>query len=55
VQQEGAAADAARLRLDERQHHLRGYRSVDGAAPRLQHLGRGVGGVWVGSCGHPGG
>ena len=33
VQQERAAADAARLRLDERQHHLHRNRGVDAVPP----------------------
>ena len=36
VEQEGAAADARRLRLDDVEHHLYGDRSVGGAAARAQ-------------------
>ena len=38
VQQEGAAADAARLRLHQGQHHLHGNGCVDGRTPGLEDL-----------------
>jgi hypothetical protein len=38
VHQEGAAADAGRLRLDQRQHQLGGDGGVDRGAALLQHL-----------------
>ena len=48
MQQEGAAANAARLRLDQRQHHLHRNGRVDGRAARLEHLVARVGGQRVG-------
>ena len=38
MDQEGAAADARRLRFDQAQHHLGGDGGVDGAAPGAQHV-----------------
>ena len=48
MQQERAAADAAGLRLHQRQHHLHGDRGVDRRAAGLEHLVAGVGGQRVG-------
>ena len=48
MQQERAAADAAGLRLDQRQHHLHCDRGVECAAAGLQHLIAGVGSQRVG-------
>lgn len=48
MRQEGAAANAARLRLDQRQHHLHRNGRVDGRAARLEHLVARVGGQRVG-------
>jgi hypothetical protein len=42
VHQEGAAADAGRLRLDQGQHHLHGDRRVDRRAALLEHLVSGI-------------
>ena len=38
VHQEGAAADAGALRLDEAEHGLDGHRGVDGLAALLENL-----------------
>jgi hypothetical protein len=40
-QQKATAADAARLRLDQRQHELRGHRGIDGVATARQCVGAG--------------
>jgi hypothetical protein len=48
MQQEGAAADAAGLRLDQRQHHLHRNGGVERAAAGLEHLVARVGGQRVG-------
>ena len=48
VQQEGAAADAAGLRLDQRQHHLHRDGRVHRRAAGLEHLVARVGGQRVG-------
>jgi hypothetical protein len=48
VQQEGAAADAAGLRLDQRQHHLHRDGRVHRRAACLEHLVARVGGQRVG-------
>ena len=48
VHQESAAANAAGLRLHQRQHHLHGNRRVDGRATRLEHLVTRVGSQRVG-------
>jgi hypothetical protein len=48
VQQEGAAADAAGLRLHQRQHHLHGNGGVHRRAAGLEHLVARVRGQRVG-------
>ncbi|GAA6143541.1 hypothetical protein NBRC116584_33590 [Hydrogenophaga sp. 5NK40-0174] len=49
VQEECTAADAARLRLHERQHHLNRDGCIDGIPAFFQDTGTGCGGKWVGS------
>ena len=51
VQQEGAAADAAGLRLHQRQHHLHRDRRIQRRAAPREHLPAGLGGQRIG-CGH---
>ncbi len=53
VQQERTAADATRLRLHQREHHLDGDGRIDRAAASLEHLGAGVGGERIGGGDHP--
>jgi hypothetical protein len=48
VQQEGAAAYAAGLRLDQREHHLHGDRRIHRRAAGLEDLVAGIGGQRVG-------
>jgi hypothetical protein len=52
IKNEGAAADAARLRLDEVQHELSSDRGVDGRAAGAQHLAAGLGRIPVGRRDH---
>ena len=52
VQQEGAASDAAGLRLDEREHHLHRDRRIERAAASLERLVAGVGGQRIGRSHH---
>ena len=49
MQHESTAANAAGLRLNERQHHLHSHRRVNGRAACAQHLQASVGGQWIGS------
>jgi hypothetical protein len=51
MQQERATADAARLRLDQREHHLHRDRRIDCRAARVQRAVTGLGGQRVG-CSH---
>ena len=51
--QEGAAAQAGGLWLDQTQHKLRRDRRVDGAPAFPQHLGGGRGGIRIGDRRHP--
>ena len=48
MQDERAAADAAGLRLDQREHHLHRHRRIDRRATGLEHLMAGLGGQRVG-------
>jgi hypothetical protein len=48
MQDEGAATDAAGLRLDQREHHLHRHRGIDGRAAGGEHLVAGLGGQRVG-------
>ncbi|MPM84375.1 hypothetical protein SDC9_131446 [bioreactor metagenome] len=48
MQQKRAAADAARLRLHQRQHHLHRNRRIDGTAARLEHDVARLGGQRIG-------
>ena len=52
IENEGAATEPARLRLDEVEHELRGDRRVDGRAAGAQHLAAGFGGEGVGGRHH---
>ena len=49
---EGAAANAARLRLDQAQHHLHGHGRVGCRAAGAQHIAAGLGGQRVGRDHH---
>ena len=48
MQEKSAAANAARLRLDQRQHHLHGNGRINGRAAGLESLVARFGGQWVG-------
>ena len=52
VDEEGAAADAGALRLDQVEHELDRDRGIGRAAAGAQHLAAGRGGEWVGGGGH---
>ena len=49
MQQKGAAADAARLRLDQRLHHLDGDGGIECIAARPQHRGTRIAGQRMGT------
>jgi len=52
MHEEGTAADARGLRLDQGQHHLGVDGRVDGGTPGSQHLAAGLGGQRVGGGDH---